>query len=736
MCNSCSAAAVASQNAKIELFYSAAWQPAEAYTRDVITLDRGLADESLEPRPGNALITLQNRDGSKNPNNPTSPLYGLVGRNTPVRVSVDGDVRLSCEAADWAPGRTIEPVEDTLTPGGLVPSHGDAWAKVTGAGILRRLGRGDKPLNSPAFRALTAAANDATRVAYWPLEDESGTILATSPVGSPLGVPGYFGAPGFGGYTASPSAERMASMQGHTLFFTIPQYASSQHKVIGLYFIPASTSSNLDMMRINCTSSVLFVRWFSGGGLDLQAWTLDGSSMIDSTGTIAFGASEKEFLIAVELTQNGANVDTAVRVYSMDDQGQSNADTLLGVTIGRIESIQIAAGNGACGQLAVGNATNAFANYIDGAGGYRGCQGYNGEPAGTRFLRLCSEEGVPAALFGTASDTQPMGPQPVDTLLNILSECARTDAGIWYEARTVHELRMKTGRDLCNQGVTLVLDYTQISPPLDPIIGDQGTRNDVTATRRRGGSTRAVLATGRMSTQAPPNGVGRYDTKLDVNCATDARLVHHANWHLHRWTVDETRYREVTIDLTDQTSTFITAVNAVNIGNVITIDGLPNEDSYDIAHLMVIATREVIGDSTRRITFTCLPASPYEVAVSGAQSGSVDLRGQAVDTDASTLAASVAAAPVGISMTISVATAAGNPLWTTDSNNWDTTKHGTSLLGAGLFIRVGGEDMRVTNITGAASPQTFTVLRGQNGVVKAHSSGAPVHVRFPAVAGL
>lgn len=73
----------------------------------------------------------------------------------------------------------------------------------------------------------------------------------------------------------------------------------------------------------------------------------------------------------------------------------------------------------------------------------------------------------------------------------------------------------------------------------------------------------------------------------------------------------------------------------------------------------------------------------------------------------------------------------GGVLWTTSSGDWNT-----GLNGGGLFIVIGGEEMRVSAITGASSPQTFTVVRSVNGVTKAHSAGAEVHTRYPTRVGL
>jgi len=81
-------------------------------------------------------------------------------------------------------------------------------------------------------------------------------------------------------------------------------------------------------------------------------------------------------------------------------------------------------------------------------------------------------------------------------------------------------------------------------------------------------------------------------------------------------------------------------------------------------------------------------------------------------TDGSQLAAGIDADD----LTLSVAVTAG-PLWTTDTNEMP------------IVIDVGGEHMTVTAISGASSPQTFTVgARSVNGVVLAHDSGTPVTI--------
>jgi hypothetical protein len=59
-------------------------------------------------------------------------------------------------------------------------------------------------------------------------------------------------------------------------------------------------------------------------------------------------------------------------------------------------------------------------------------------------------------------------------------------------------------------------------------------------------------------------------------------------------------------------------------------------------------------------------------------------------------------------------TSATTPLWTTAAADFP------------FDIAIDGERITVTNITGASSPQTFTVQRAINGVTKAHPAGTPV----------
>jgi hypothetical protein len=56
---------------------------------DPVNIRRGLTSEGSAPEPSSCSFRLENTGGKYSPRNPTGANYGLIGRNTPVRVSVD-----------------------------------------------------------------------------------------------------------------------------------------------------------------------------------------------------------------------------------------------------------------------------------------------------------------------------------------------------------------------------------------------------------------------------------------------------------------------------------------------------------------------------------------------------------------------------------------------------------------------------------------------------------------------
>src|SRR6185369_14234236 len=134
---------MAKQNLGLELYYSGSWHnlvtSSEVFSGASVTIRRGLGDESGGwPRPAQVTAQLDNSADKYRTTNPESPLYGLAGRNTPMRASVGGTVRAVVEASSWSADQTPD-FRDS-------PRRGKAWVDVTGSGLLQRIGQWTAPI--------------------------------------------------------------------------------------------------------------------------------------------------------------------------------------------------------------------------------------------------------------------------------------------------------------------------------------------------------------------------------------------------------------------------------------------------------------------------------------------------------------------------------------------------------------------------------------------------------------
>src|SRR6185295_9597978 len=123
--------------------------------------------------------------------------------------------------------------------------------------------------------------------------------------------------------------------------------------------------------------------------------------------------------------------------------------------------------------------------------------------------------------------------------------------------------------------------------------------------------------------------------------------------------------------------------------------------------LLVEGYTEVIDSVTWKATANMSPAAVWNVFTvqGGGNTGRVGTT--------STLTAGVSSSATSLSVT----TATGNALWRSGAVNFD--------------IGVAGEQMTVTNVSGTSSPQTFTVTRSVNGVVKAQATSATIKLWRP-----
>lgn len=109
-----------SLNARTEIQVGGVWTDVTQYalTRDIITHTRGRSGEGQAVDPASCSLTLKSPGGLFSPENPRSPYYKLIGRNTPMRVSVQAGPQRLLLPDDAPNARATTPTATALNISG------------------------------------------------------------------------------------------------------------------------------------------------------------------------------------------------------------------------------------------------------------------------------------------------------------------------------------------------------------------------------------------------------------------------------------------------------------------------------------------------------------------------------------------------------------------------------------------------------------------------------------------
>jgi hypothetical protein len=613
--------------------------------------------------------------------------------------------------SSWDPDRAIK---------------GDAWTGIEINGPATRI-NADRGVRSALTRTLSAAtAADSTGTAppdaWWPMEGQdltahtpgTGAVNTAIPPLLPSAFSSiYFPADPVGPITTytGPEVTGTASLvdlgAGSQLIATPPYSptATSYAIEISMRGKAAGASPSLGFQALKFVFDNGSTITGVGASTALELSTGNGAPVahVESLSGLATANSGVPFYndrmrdYRIEISQQGANVQMSLFI----DGTSVGAAILTTATMGSLRQVILnyPSGKGESvpqyGQLRIWNTASWAQEY------YQAANGYPRETAADRFARVCEEARITAGVVG--SDSAEMGPQYPGTLTDILDEIARTDNGLIYDALTYNGLEMRTGRSRYNQTPALELTFgVDVAPPLKPSTGDLGLTNSVTANRPSGGTAVAQQTSGDLNINDPfvdPQGIGLVPTTLDVNPETDDGLPNLAAWTLHTGTWPGARYENVTVDLTAHPELYQAALS-VRPGDLITIEDL----EADLVELQVIGGQYVAENNHLRVTFNCVPGGPYRIL-------QVETSGyMRIGSGTSSLAADFNAG-AAVSMSVAVTGA----LWSTTAPPF--------------HIMVGGVVLNVTAISGASSPQTFTVSATPvNGVTKLLSASAASHL--------
>lgn len=695
---------MASQALVAGLYYSAGWHSVSVRELNSVVINRGdTAEVDSSFRPALVSLTLGDRTTgyTYDPDHPLSPLYGIAGRNTPLVIQLDTQNVAVVEATEWQPDRT-----EGFIPG----AKGDAWVEVSGGGILQRIAANDDPLRSPMERRISSLGS---LLGYWPGEDGSSAASMSNVVSGGYGA----GATGvtFGGGVGPPGSDSLMTVAATSIvagrFATASTTTGWQASwVMSLKTVPSSATL-FPLITLLGSNGYRWVISANNTSFELDVINSQDTVVYTSglhtavapvTSPLAFmlkqSISGTTITYELDWYQTGAPV-----IYFFGTTFTGNASTL---------STWNVTGNTVLDGAVLGHvyATSDTTINLLSYDSIQALAGYEGELAGDRFTRLCTEEGITSQIWtGVTSDTTPMGPQQPDTLQNLLLEIRDTDDALIFDTRDSVGLTFRKRTSRYNQAVWLALTYPgDLSVPLTRASSDTMLFNDVTVQQREGGYAHDVDSTSALSVQAPPAGVGRYKRTVNVNVADDgSQLTPLAGWWRNRGTVPGKRYAVITIDLVRHPE-YATAVSTMDPGARITIDGL----EPDQVSLEVIGWTVTVGTTSRVVSLTCARDTLFNPGIWDDSGSRYDVRGSTVGGTAPTTTATA---------------------WTftaaTTDDEWSTTSEPYDLVVAGERITV--TTMNAATGTGPYT-QTATVTRHVNGIVKAHATGEPVHLAAPA----
>jgi hypothetical protein len=709
---------------------------------------RGRPGENSVSGPATCSFDVKNFSADFSLSNPMSPYWGKVVLGTRVRISVPRGNGVSRRFV----GELSSVPQESDTTGNYSVVAFEA------AGILRRLSQGQKPLRSALYREVTKRLTSTVPSggsfvlhSYWPMEDASTANTLSSAVGQPS--MSFTGSPSLASYDGFVCSSSIPNVNGQAFTATVPTYTPMNQgsgsddgsQISFLLSAPSGIAAGAEIcrFRVNISTGSLpsyydvTVTYTSTDHITLAYASEDGT-LTGTSGSIAVTVAGVLQMIELFIHCNHgfASSDTEVLMYR-HIVGNDVHDFVTSVDFGPFSSPTVktvafnhtkTASDFYIGHLSVVEVPDGV--YTINGVGFESLSAYLGELADARFDRLCGEEELTHEVVGTYGtfDSQvstaegvAMGYQTADTLLDLLRQCEASDDGIIYEMTSDFGIGYRTRRDLQNQAAVLTLDHSahELSTPLTPLVDDSFVANDVTVTRNGGASYTDVQTTGPRSISDPPAGMGRYDVSLDFSLGADSQAGDAASWARHKGTVNEARYKAVAVNLGSNELAGTAQRNAildVVAGDRIVIANVPIKYGPDDISQLAVGFTENIDQFQHTISFNAVPESPYRTGVLGSAT-----KPRAGTTDSRTVGGTDT---TGTSITVKSVTGA---VWV------DSATYASDFP---FDIRINGEQMTVTAITGTTSPQVFTVTRSVNGVVKGHNDNSSVTLDVPAYVGM
>lgn len=432
----------------VELYLNNVWVDitCDVYAETDITIARGSSEWSDSVQPSRCNLVLKNTEGKYSAHNVASPYYRHLGRNVPIRVTVEGERRFLGEVAEWP--QRIDPKKN-------VP--------LEASGVLRRLTRTITDEMSPIFRGFMRPVDPKRMpVAYWPMEviDNDGSLL---PADTRRGTSLVVNASESGLSTRSGflGSKPLITLNDSRVYGDIPSYGATSDPVlvVAMVRLPDGgvAADNTPIMTVNCAGTAAYwrIRANMNGTINVQVAdpTTDGGGggVIATSANSTWNIQGRTTLLGFGLSEFGGTITWSLLAWpEYAITSEILTGNLASRTFLRVERVTFGsnmnAGATAIGHLAVWQSDTASSAGVYGLI-HSLVNGHRGEPAATRAERIAQEEGIAFASYGNAALSLPMIQQGAKSGLDLLMEAAAADGGFLYEPPDVPTRVVADGED-------------------------------------------------------------------------------------------------------------------------------------------------------------------------------------------------------------------------------------------------------------------------------------------------
>lgn len=234
-----------------------------------------------------------------------------------------------------------------------------------------------------------------------------------------------------------------------------------------------------------------------------------------------------------------------------------------------------------------------------------GRTGFSGERSDQRIARLAGYAGVPSVELAleTGASVSVVNQETTDqTPLTLMSDVVATEGGVLFDAGdgslTFHA---RTHRYNVASNLTVSAASQEIEADLEPKLDDQGLVNDMTADRPGGIVARAVDLTSI-------DDYGIYRDSITLLTTLDTEVQDAVDWKVFTASQPQVRIPTCSIDVLNCSSAQKALLLDCEIGDRITLSGLPSQAPATVMDFFVEGWTEIIGAERLVITFNLSPA--------------------------------------------------------------------------------------------------------------------------------